>query len=73
MGFRGTLGVTIGSPTEELFVASHSLTSVAPKVNFDGGLQAVSRLTGDTEHGVGAGFFTGNDFSGEVLNSLAVK
>ena len=50
MGFRGALGVTIGSPTEELIMASHSLTSVAPKVNFGGGLQAVSKPTGDTGH-----------------------
>ena len=70
MGFRGTLGVTIGSPAEELFVASHSLTSMALKMNFGGGLQAASRLTGDTGHGVGASFFTGDDFSREVLNLL---
>ena len=70
MGIRGTLGVTIGSPAEELFVASRSLMSMVLKVNFSGGLWAVSRPTGDTGWGVEAGFFTGEDFSGEVLNSL---
>ena len=70
-GLRGTLGVTIGSPTEELFVASRSLTSVAQKVNFGSGLRALSRLTGDT--GVGASFLMGEDFSGKVLNSLSVQ
>ena len=52
-------------------MAFHSLMSVAPKVNFGGGLWAVSRMTGDIGWEVEAGFLTGDNFSREVLKSLS--
>ena len=73
MVFRGILGVTLGSPTVEPLVASHSWTSVAPKVNFSGGRPwAASIPTGETRCAAGTAFGDGlvhDGFSGEVLNS----
>ena len=78
MVFRGTLGVTLGSPAVELLVASHNQTSVAPKVNFSGGgqPQAASIPTGETGRTVGTAFGDGlacDSLSSEVLNSSSLQ